>query len=166
MTGYIMPLLSRWSLIVIAAVLFGSTMAQAMIGLNRTELERVYGPVQEESESVYAGDLKDLLFLAKSSGDGNSIIIATTMLHDRCHAVSYVKRDPQDQPAPLLPEELRNQMIASSKSAGGVWEQISPTEWKSDPGPDVPGGLKAFWPKPELFQIFTRELLERTGRKW
>lgn len=166
MTNHIMPHTYRSSLMVVAALLFGSTMAHAMIGLNRMELERVYGPVQEESESVYAADLKDLLFLAKSSGDGNSIIIATTMLHGRCHAVSYVKQDPQDRPAPLRPEELRNQMIASSKNAGGVWEQISPTEWKSDPGPEVPGGLKAFWPKPELFQIFTRELLERTGRKW
>jgi len=157
---------ARLLLVFTAIVLLASQPAQAMIGLNRAELEKVYGPVQEESKSVYAGDLKDLLFLAKSTADGHAIIIAATMLHDRCHGVSYVKRDKEGRPAPLTAEELKNQMVASSKSAGGNWEQISAKEWRSDPGPGVRGGLKAYWPKPELFQIFTRELVEKTDRRW
>lgn len=153
-------------LITLLAVLLGSAGANAMIGLNRAELEQVYGPVQEEAKSVYATDLTDLLFLAKSTGDGNAIIIATTMLHGRSHGVTYVKRDKEGRSVSLTAEELRNQMVASSKRAGGTWEQIDPKEWKSDPGPGVRGGMKAYWPKPELFQIFTRELVERTGRNW
>jgi hypothetical protein len=140
--------------------------SEAVVGLNRDQLIRVYGPVQEESKSVYGQQFTDLIFLAKSKDDGNNIIIAATMVNGRCGAVSYVKRDPNDKPAPLTRQEITNQMVASSKNAGGTWRQISRQEWRTDPGPEVPGGLAARWRRPELFQIFTREMLEKTGDRW
>ena len=79
----------------------GGGVAHAVVGLNRDDLVRVYGPVQEENKSVYGSQFTDLIFLAKSKEDGNKIIIAATMMDGRCNAVSYVKRDLKDQPVAL-----------------------------------------------------------------
>lgn len=144
----------------LAALLLAAP-ARAVIGMSRDELVRVYGPVQEVAKSVYGEQFTDLLFLARSTGDGNSIIIAATMFEERCHGISYLKNDAAGKPAPLTAEELKNQMVASSRNPGAVWKQLGSKEWALDAAPGAPGGLKARWPKPELFQVFTHDLLKR-----
>ena len=139
--------------------------ARAVIGLQRAELVRVYGAVQEEAKSVYGDQFLDLLFLARSTADGNSIIIAATMMDGRCHAVSYLKNDADGKPAPLTTAEVRNQMVASSRKVGGAWRQTGSKTWELDSGADGSRKLKAQWTKPELFQVFTEELLEKSPVK-
>jgi hypothetical protein len=143
------------------AVILLAAHAHAVIGMSRDELIRAYGPVQETAKSVYGDQFTDLLFLARSTADGNSIIIAATMFEERCHGVSYVKNDASGRPAPLTADELKNQMLASSRNAGAAWKQLAPKEWQLDAGPEVSRALKARWPKPELFQVFTDDLIRR-----
>ncbi len=147
------------------AIFLASLPASAVVGLKKEQLGKVYGAVQEEGKSVYGDQFGELMFLTRSASDGNTIIVAATMMDGRCHAVSYLKNDAAGKPVPLTDEEVRNQMVASSKSVGGVWKQVSPKEWRLDPGPEVPGGLKAQWTKPELFQVFTRQMLEKLPAK-
>jgi hypothetical protein len=149
----------------IGILLLVAAPSQAVIGLKRPELTRVYGAVQEEARSVYGDQFQDLLFLARSHADGISIIIATTMIDGRCHGVSYLKNDAAGKPAPLTNEEVRNQMVACSRKIGGTWRQLSPKSWELDSGADGTRKLKAQWTKPELFQVFTEELLEKSPVK-
>ena len=139
-----------------------ASQARGVVGLTRTELTRVYGPVQEESKSVYGDQFEDLIFLERSTADGNRIIVAATMIGAQCQAVSYVKIDAQEKAAPLTQEEVRSQMVASSRKLGGAWKQVKPKEWELDSGVDGSRKLKAQWTKPELFQVFTEEMLEKT----
>jgi hypothetical protein len=126
-------------------------------------LVQVYGPVQEEAKSVYGDQFEDLIFLRRSTADGNSIIVAATMIGAHCHGVSYLKNDSAGKPVPLTAEEVRNQMLACSRKLGGAWRQVKPKEWELDSGADGSRKLKAEWSKPELFQVFTEELLEKSS---
>lgn len=145
-------------------VLLIAVRADAVVGLTRDELSHVYGPVQEESRSVYGPEFTDLLFTSKLK-TGEVLIVAATMMNGRCQAISYLKHDAAGKPAPLTNEEVTSQMSASAQHSGGVWKQLSPHEWQLDPGPDVPGGLRAQWIKPELFQLFSHSLLEQVSKK-
>jgi hypothetical protein len=153
----------RCSLLLCCAVWLaaGRQHAQAVIGLSRADLTRVYGAVQEEAKSVYGEQFRDLLFLTRSTADGNNIIVAATMINGRCHAVSYLKNDSAEKAAPLTEQEVQNQMVASSRRIGGSWRQVGPKEWELDSGADHSRKLKAQWSKPELFQIFTEEMLQK-----
>ncbi len=153
-------LVSRLLAFCLAAMLLAGQ-AQAVIGMNREELIRTYGPVRETADSVYGAQFTDLIFLTRSAADGNSIIVAATMLDGRCQAVSYLKNDAAGKTAPLTPEELRNQMVASASRSRGTWQQLGPKEWRLEAGPEMLTGLLAKWPKPELFQIFTRDMILR-----
>lgn len=149
----------------LGCLLLISVRSEAVIGLKRPELTRVYGAVQEEARSVYGDQFQDLLFLARSSADGKDIIIATTMMDGRCHGVSYLKTDGQGNPAPLTNEEVRNQMVACSRKIGGQWRQLGAKSWELDSGADGTRKLMALWTKPELFQVFTVELLQKSPVK-